>query len=50
MTLGKVGHWFPSDFEQRLGRGLAWLHGDDAAFVPREPGEVAWRPSQIDAQ
>jgi predicted esterase len=44
MSLGKIGHWFPSDFAERLERGLAWVHGDDAAFEPSALGEVAWRP------
>jgi predicted esterase len=46
MSLGKIGHWFPKDFDERLARGLAWVHGDDAAFEPSAPGEVAWRPPQ----
>lgn len=45
MSLGKVGHWFPRDFQQRLAKGLAWAQGDDAAFVPSAPGEVAFRPA-----
>lgn len=46
MSLGKIGHWFPRDFSVRLERGLAWVHGDDAAFEPSELGEVAWRPRE----
>jgi predicted esterase len=45
MSLGKIGHWFPKDFPERLARGLAWAHGDDAAFEPTAPGEIAWRPA-----
>ena len=43
MSMGPVGHWFPRDMDQR--RALDWVHGNDAAFVPNEPGELAWVPS-----
>jgi predicted esterase len=46
MSLGSVGHWFPRDFTARLERAVAWLDGDDDAFVPSTPGEVAWRPAE----
>ena len=44
MSMGPVGHWFPRDMDQRLRRALDWVHGDDAAFPPTAPGELAWLP------
>jgi predicted esterase len=34
MSMGKVGHTFPRDLPERMTRAMAWLHGDDTAFVP----------------
>jgi predicted esterase len=44
MSLGPVGHTFPRDLGTRMQRALAWAHGDNAAFVPRERGELAFEP------
>ena len=48
ISLGEIGHWFPEDFEERLRRGLRWMNGDDFAFEPSAPGEVVWRPGELD--
>jgi predicted esterase len=44
MSLGKVGHWFPRDMEQRMRVALDWAHGDDAAFAPKALGELEFVP------
>ena len=44
MSMGKIGHTFPRDIEARMKRALAWADGDDAAFVPSAPGEMAFVP------
>jgi len=31
-SLGKIGHAFPSDMNDRVARALAWVHGDDTAL------------------
>ena len=49
MSLGKIGHWFPHDFEARLARGLAWVDGDDEAFAPSAPGEIAYLSASASA-
>jgi predicted esterase len=32
LSLGKIGHAFPSDMNERVARALAWAHGDDTAL------------------
>jgi len=44
MSLGNVGHWFPSDMEDKMAKALAWVHGDDSAFEPKTTGELEFVP------
>ena len=38
LSLGKVGHAFPADMNERVARALAWAHGDDSALDARIGG------------
>jgi predicted esterase len=42
MSMGKIGHAFPRDLTERMERAIAWVNGDDGAFVPKERGELAF--------
>ncbi len=38
LSLGKIGHAFPSDINERVAQALAWAHGDDTALEPSAGG------------
>lgn len=44
MSLGKVGHWFPNDIEQKMKVAYEWVHGNDSAFEPKTAGELEFVP------
>lgn len=44
MSLGKVGHWFPNDMEQKMKVAFDWVHGNDRAFEPKSLGELEYVP------
>jgi predicted esterase len=46
VSLGKVGHWFPSDMRQKMETALDWVHGNDDAFEPERLGELEFVPGE----
>jgi predicted esterase len=38
LSLGKIGHAFPADMNDRVAQALAWAHGDDTALEPTGGG------------